>query len=136
MTVNKGWGQHKQGLSKTGLRNHGTSVNNSSHVESGWRLNELTEGVVKIEVGSLFQNFTIRIKKDGILRRCRLGPCKTLKGWPFKPCLTGGKIRDWHPDPTLQKHTGCGYEVSYGFLRNAETAGVVALQMAVGGSPL
>ncbi len=36
-------------------------------IESGWRQNELTEGVVKVEVGSLFQNFTVRIEKDDML---------------------------------------------------------------------
>ncbi len=37
------------------IEKNGTSVASSSHVESNWRLNELTEEAVTIEVGSLFQ---------------------------------------------------------------------------------
>ncbi len=65
--------------------NHGTPANSSSHAESIWRLKELTEGV-----GSLFQYFATRIEKDNFLRRRRLEPCRTLKGWPLKPGRTGG----------------------------------------------
>ncbi len=47
--------------------NHRTSGNKSSHVECSWLLNELTEEAVTIEVGSLFQNLTIRIERDVFL---------------------------------------------------------------------
>ncbi len=46
------------------MGNHGTSVNSSSHAESSWRLNELTKGVITIEVGSLVQYFVTHIEKD------------------------------------------------------------------------
>ncbi len=55
------------------MGNHGASVNKSSHAESSWHLNELTDGAVTIEAGSLFE-------KDDFLRRRRLGPSNTLKG--------------------------------------------------------
>ncbi len=41
----------------------GISVNKSPHAEFSWRLNELTKGVVTIEVGNLLQNFTTCIGK-------------------------------------------------------------------------
>ncbi len=50
------------------MANHGMSANISSHAESSWRLNELTNGPVTIEVGNL-----TRIEKDDFLRRRRLG---------------------------------------------------------------
>ncbi len=40
-----------EGNRRTG--NHGISANNSSHADSNWLLKELTEGTVKIGVGSL-----------------------------------------------------------------------------------
>ncbi len=63
-----------------GWGNYGTSANSSSHATSSWRLKEFTEGAVTIGVGSRFQYFTTRIKKDGFLQRHQLGPCRTLKG--------------------------------------------------------
>ncbi len=46
------------------MGNYGTSASSFSHAEPSWRLKEFTEGVVIIGVGSLFQNFTIRVEKD------------------------------------------------------------------------
>ncbi len=50
-------GLMEKGIALMGGRmvNHGTSANESSHVESSWHLSELTEGAVTIEVQSLFQ---------------------------------------------------------------------------------
>ncbi len=70
-----------------GIGNHGTSANSSSHT---WHLNELMEGAVTLEVGSLFQYFTTRIERDDVLRRRRLRPCRILQGCPLKPCHTDG----------------------------------------------
>ncbi len=66
------------------MGNHGTSANSTPDAESSWRLNELTEGTVTIGVGSLFQYLTTRIEKEDVLRKRRLGPCKTLIGRPLK----------------------------------------------------
>ncbi len=57
---------------------HRTSENNSSHVGSSWRLNELTVAAVTIEMESLFQSVATCILKKDFLRRRRPGP--TLKG--------------------------------------------------------
>ncbi len=62
------------------MAHYGTSANSSSHADSSWRLKELTEGTVTIGVGSLFQYFTTRVKKDEFLQRHRLGPYRNLKG--------------------------------------------------------
>ncbi len=42
-------------VSGVGTGNHGTSEISSPHDESSWRLNELREGVVTIEMGSLLE---------------------------------------------------------------------------------
>ncbi len=68
--------------------NYGTSAKSSSHAESSCRLKEFTEGAVTIGVRSQYS--TMRIEKGYFLRRCRLGSCRTLKGWPLKPGRTGG----------------------------------------------
>ncbi len=52
--------------------NHETSSTSSSHAESSWRLAELTEGLVRIAMGSLFPYSTIGNEKDDFLRRRRL----------------------------------------------------------------
>ncbi len=72
------------------MGNQGTSASSSSRAESSWCLNEMTEGAITIEVGSLFQYFTTRFEKDDFLRRRRLGPCRALKGCPLKPGRTAG----------------------------------------------
>ncbi len=72
------------------MGNHGISAKTFLHTESSWRLNELTEGAVTIEVGSLFHNFTTRIEKDNFLRR---------QNWR-------NKKRGWGPDPILQNARG------------------------------
>ncbi len=41
-----------------------TTGKKPSHIESSWRLSELTEEAVKIQVGSLFQNFLTRTEKN------------------------------------------------------------------------
>ncbi len=51
-----------------------TAANSFSDAESTWHLNESTEGIVTIEVGSLFQYFMTRIEKHDFLRKRRLGP--------------------------------------------------------------
>ncbi len=66
------------------MGNHGTSANSSSNAESSWCLNEMTEGAVTIEVGSLFQYFTTRSKKDDFLPR-RLGRIKKGLGSRSNP---------------------------------------------------
>ncbi len=47
------------------MGNDGTSANSSFNAESSLSLDELTEGAVTIEVGSLFQYFAISIEKYG-----------------------------------------------------------------------
>ncbi len=66
-------GDYVIGGEDRGTVSHGTSANSSSHAESSWRLNELTEWAVATHVGSLFQYFTTRTEKDDFLRRRRLG---------------------------------------------------------------
>ncbi len=56
-----------EGGGDRGMGNHGTSAKKFPHVTPSWRLNELTERAVTIEVGSLFQNFTPRIGKNDFL---------------------------------------------------------------------
>ncbi len=51
---------------------HRTSANKSFYVDPGSRLNELTEGTVTIDVGSLFQSLTTCTEKHVFLRRRRL----------------------------------------------------------------
>ncbi len=70
-----------KGIAKGGnirMGNHGTSANNPCRTESSWRLKELTEGVVTLSVGNLFQYFTTRVEKDDFLRRRRLGLYQTV----------------------------------------------------------
>ncbi len=42
------------------------------HVESSWRLNESTQGLVTIDLGSLFQTLATRIEKNEFLQRRRV----------------------------------------------------------------
>ncbi len=51
-----GWGG---GYTRTG--NHETSASSSSHAESSWRLEELTEGAVTIQL--LFQYLRLALKR-------------------------------------------------------------------------
>ncbi len=60
--------------------NHTTSGNISFHAKSSWRLKGLTEGVVTIEAGRLFQSLTNHIKMGVFLRSRRLGASRALKG--------------------------------------------------------
>ncbi len=46
------------------MGNHRTFKNKYSHAEFSKRLNALTEGVVAVEVGVVFQNLAIRFGKD------------------------------------------------------------------------
>ncbi len=57
MTVGIVKGDNVFGRDREGV-NHRTSGNNSFHVQSNWRLNELMEERVTIEVGNLFQSLT------------------------------------------------------------------------------
>ncbi len=81
-----GWG----GYGECKGENNRTSASSSPHAESSWRLKEFAEGAVTIGMVSLFQYFTTRVEKDAFLRRRRLGPCRTFRGWPLKPGRTGG----------------------------------------------
>ncbi len=125
---------HKEGGQRL-RRNRRTSANKSSRIVSSWRLNELTEGVVTIEMRNPFQNLVTRIEKDAFLRIHRLGPCRTSNGWPFNPGRTGRIKRGWGPDPILQK-THCmrlwGFHRDNAYLGSADPAVVGVPHMAVG----
>ncbi len=126
-----------QGNKRTG--NYGTSANSSSHAKSSWRLKEVTEGLVTVEVGSLFQYFTTSVEKDDFLRRRRLWPCRTLKGWPPKPGRTRGikkrlVSRSNPPENIFLRLWGFhGDDVC---VRIADSVDVFVPHMAVGGNTL
>ncbi len=94
------------------MGNHGTSANSSSHAESSWRLNELTEGEVTIEVGACSNILRLVLKKEDFLQRLPLGPSITLKGRPPRPGRTGGIKKAGVQVQSSRKHIVSGYEVS------------------------
>ncbi len=57
-------GEIVMGVGGGRMGNHGTSEIRLSQAESSGRSNELTEGMVTVEVGSLVQNLTSRIEKE------------------------------------------------------------------------
>ncbi len=127
-------------LEFTGLQQTILPTPSQVDVWRNWRKGqELREGPVTIREGSLFQYFTTRVEKDGFLRRCRRGACRTLKGWRLKPGKTGG----------IKKRLGSGSNPPenifirqwglYGddaCVRSADPADVVVPHMVVGGNPL
>ncbi len=59
------------------MGNHGTSAKISSHTESGWRLNELTEGAVKIELGACSDIFRLVLTRTIFSK----APTRTLQNF-------------------------------------------------------
>ncbi len=73
-------------------------ANSSSHTDWSWCVKELIIGVATIGVRSLLRFFTTRIQMDDFIRRRRLRPCRTLKGWSPKPGSTSGIKGGWVSD--------------------------------------